>query len=101
VRALPYSRSATLTLPAGPTADIVALARYAEHLLGKLWEPGTVYVKAGVVLDGLEPPSSGQQLGLFEPPVARAVAPPPVATDRPRLMGSWPCPIARSICAAP
>ncbi|MGI4834941.1 MAG: Y-family DNA polymerase [Janthinobacterium lividum] len=66
----PHSRSATLTLPSGPTADTLTLTRYAAHLLARLWEPGAVYHKAGVVLDGLEPPSSGQQLGLFAGPAA-------------------------------
>jgi DNA polymerase V len=64
----PYSRSATLTLPGGPSADTLVLARYAHLLVGKLWEPGTTYHKAGVVLDGLEPPGTGQQLNLFSPP---------------------------------
>lgn len=82
----PYSRSATLTLPSGPSSDTVVLACYAAHLLSRLWEPGTVYHKAGVVLDGLEPPSSGQQLGLFEAPAPRSLAAPPVAMDRPLLM---------------
>jgi len=63
----PYSRSATLTLPGGPTADTTVLLSYASSLLGRLWEPGTAYHKAGVVLDGLEPPSTGQQLSLFSP----------------------------------
>ncbi|MGI4832062.1 MAG: hypothetical protein ACRYFK_01220 [Janthinobacterium lividum] len=58
-----------------PTADTPVLAYYARHLLAKLWEPGTVYHKAGVVLDGLEPPSNRQQLGLFAAPVAVAVLP--------------------------
>ncbi|WP_045687955.1 Y-family DNA polymerase [Hymenobacter sp. AT01-02] len=64
----PYTRSATLTLPGGPTADTLRLLAYGRRLLEKLYEPGRVYVKAGVVLDGLEPPSSGQQLDLFAPP---------------------------------
>jgi DNA polymerase V len=44
------------------------------------------YHKAGVVLDGLEPPTTGQQLGLFAPaaPVVEAVA--KVSADRPQLM---------------
>lgn len=63
----PYSRSATVTLPDGPTADTTVLLSYANALLGRLWEPGTVYHKAGVVLDGLEPPGTGQQLTLFGP----------------------------------
>jgi len=49
-----FSRSATLTLPVGPTADTRVLLSYARALLGRLWEPGTMYHKAGVVLDGLE-----------------------------------------------
>jgi len=63
----PYSRSATVTLPDGPTADTTVLLSYANALLGRLWEPGTAYHKAGVVLDGLEPPGNGQQLTLFGP----------------------------------
>jgi DNA polymerase V len=61
----PLSRSATLTLPVGPTADTRVLLSYARVLLTRLWEPATVYHKAGVVLDGLEPPGTGQQLDLF------------------------------------
>jgi DNA polymerase V len=84
----PYSRSATLTLPSGPSSDTLVLAQYAQHLLRRLWEPGTVYHKAGIVLNGLEPPSSGQQLGLFEAPVAR-VEPVAVArNERPQLMAT-------------
>ncbi|MBJ6146037.1 hypothetical protein JAO77_21750 [Hymenobacter sp. BT559] len=45
---------------------------YASSLLRRLWEPGTAYHKAGVVLDGLEPPRTGQQLSLFSPPPAIA-----------------------------
>ena len=48
-----HSRSAVLTLTAR-----------AAQLLVRLWEPGAVYVKAGVVMAGLEAPN-GQQLGLF------------------------------------
>jgi DNA polymerase V len=85
----PYSRSATLTLPAGPSADTRVLAQYASHLLRKIWEPGTTYHKAGVVLDGLEPPTTGQQLGLFAPAVAAPAAPaPPAQADRPQLMAT-------------
>ena len=58
-----YSRAATLSLPGGPSADSRVLAHYAGQLLAHLWEPGRRYVKAGVVLDRLEPPSTGQQLG--------------------------------------
>jgi DNA polymerase V len=65
-----HSRSAVLTLPV-PTSDTRELTARAGQLLARLWEPGATYVKAGVVLAGLEPPG-GQQLGLFEaaPPVA-------------------------------
>jgi DNA polymerase V len=84
----PYSRSATITLPSGPSADTLVLARYAERLLNRLWEPGTVYHKAGVVLDGLEPPSSGQQLGLFEAATAPATTPAELLADRMPLMNT-------------
>jgi len=57
-----------LTLPV-PTSDTRELTARAAQLLGRLWELGVVYVKAGVVLAGLEPPG-GQQLGLFEAAVA-------------------------------
>ena len=80
----PYARSATLTLPGGPSADTGVLLRYAHHLLDRLWEPGTAYHKAGVVLDGLEPPGQGQQLGLF----TTGAAPGAAAPDRPRLMNA-------------
>jgi DNA polymerase V len=50
----------TLTLSGGPSSDTRALAQYATHLLTKIWEPGTTYHKAGVVLDGLEPPTTGR-----------------------------------------
>ncbi|WP_317164764.1 DinB/UmuC family translesion DNA polymerase [Hymenobacter ginkgonis] len=83
---LPYSRSATLTLPSGPSADTLTLARYAERLLARLWETGTVYHKAGVVLDGLEPPSTGQQLGLFESPAMQPSVITPAAAERHELM---------------
>jgi DNA polymerase V len=89
----PYSRSATLTLPGGPTADTTVLLSYASSLLGRLWEPGTAYHKAGVVLDGLEPPGTGQQLSLFNPSPTTAQLgnkgeekSPPVS--RPSLMAS-------------
>jgi DNA polymerase V len=84
----PYSRSATLTLPGGPSADTRVLAQYAGHLLSKILEQGCIYHKAGVVLDGLEPPTTGQQLGLFAPaaPVAEVIA--KVSADRPQLMAT-------------
>jgi DNA polymerase V len=86
----PFSRSATLTLPAGPTADTTVLLGYARAMLNRLWEPGTAYHKAGVVLDGLEPPGAGQQLGLFDQTPARVVQPakPALLTERPGLMAS-------------
>ncbi|WP_460500103.1 DinB/UmuC family translesion DNA polymerase, partial [Hymenobacter agri] len=86
----PFSRSATLTLPSGPTADTTVLLSYARAMLSRLWEPGTLYHKAGVVLDGLEPPGTGQQLSLFDSP-----APIPnkreeksLQAERPGLMAS-------------
>jgi DNA polymerase V len=86
----PFSRSATLTLPAGPAADTTVLLGYARAMLNRLWEPGTAYHKAGVVLDGLEPPGTGQQLGLFDQAPARVVLPakPALLTERPGLMAS-------------
>ncbi|UOQ51733.1 Y-family DNA polymerase [Hymenobacter cellulosivorans] len=72
----PYTRSATLTLPSGPTSNTLQLLAYGRRLLEKLYEPGRQYVKAGVVLVGLEPPSRGQQLNLFEPST-EAVVPAP------------------------
>jgi DNA polymerase V len=86
----PFSRSATLTLPAGPTADTTVLLSYARAMLNRLWESGTAYHKAGVVLDGLEPPGTGQQLGLFDVAPARVVVPdkPALLTSRPGLMAS-------------
>ena len=85
----PYSRSTTLTLPAGPTADTTVLLSYARVLLGRLWEPGAVYHKAGVVLDGLEPPGLGQQLSLFAPAATLPQpANPQLSADRPALMAS-------------
>jgi DNA polymerase V len=86
----PFSRSATLTLPAGPSADTMVLLGYARSMVGRLWEPGTAYAKAGVVLDGLEPPGTGQQLGLFEAAPAPLVLParPALVTQRPGLMAS-------------
>ena len=86
----PYSRSATLTLPVGPTADTTVLLSYARALLSRLWEPGTIYHKAGVVLDGLEPPGTGQQLSLFEAPIPAPSQKESASlnVDRPGLMAS-------------
>ena len=62
-RAGGHTRSAVLTLPV-PTSDTRELTARAAQLLARIWEPGAVYTKAGVVLAGLEAPG-GQQLGLF------------------------------------
>ncbi|MBJ6141803.1 DUF4113 domain-containing protein [Hymenobacter sp. BT559] len=84
----PYSRPVTLTLPGGPSADTRVLAQYAVHLLGKILEPGCTYHKAGVVLDELEPLTTGQQLGLFAPAAPVAEAATKVSADRPQLMAT-------------
>jgi hypothetical protein len=47
-----------------------------------------VYHKAGVVLDGLEPPSSGQQLSLFEAATALATTPAELLSDRMPLINT-------------
>ena len=65
-----HSRSAVLTLPL-PSSDTRELTAWAAQLLALLWEPGAVYVKAGVVLAGLEVPG-GQQLRLFGEPAPMA-----------------------------
>ncbi|MCR5888356.1 Y-family DNA polymerase [Hymenobacter sp. J193] len=72
----PYTRSATLTLPGGPTSNTLQLLAYARRLLERLYEPGCLYAKAGVVLDGLEPPGRGQQLSLFTPAAEALVTAP-------------------------
>lgn len=88
----PFSRSATLTLPGGPTADTGILLSYARAMLTRLWEPGTAYHKAGVVLDGLEPPSLAQQLELFGAASGPTKGPESAARsglmERPALMSS-------------
>lgn len=54
-----------MTLPVA-TSDTTELVRFARALLGRLWQPGIVYKKAGVILDGFE--RGGQeQLSLFAP----------------------------------
>jgi DNA polymerase V len=68
-----HSRSAVMTLPVA-SSDTRELTARAAQLVARLWEPGATYVKAGVVLAGLEPPG-GQQLGLFEAAPVRAAAP--------------------------
>lgn len=61
----PHSRSAQVTLPVA-TSDTTELVRFARALLGRIWQPGTVYCKAGVLLDGFE--RGGQeQLSFFAP----------------------------------
>ncbi|ALW86350.1 hypothetical protein AUC43_15405 [Hymenobacter sedentarius] len=61
----PHTRSAQVTLPVS-TSNTTELVRFARALLGRLWQPGTVYTKAGVILDGFE--QGGQeQLSLFAP----------------------------------
>ncbi|GAC1598579.1 MAG: Y-family DNA polymerase [Hymenobacter sp.] len=61
----PHSRAAQVTLPVA-CSDTTELVRFARVLLGRIWQPGTVYCKAGVLLDGFE--RGGQaQLSLFAP----------------------------------
>ncbi|MDU0372124.1 Y-family DNA polymerase [Hymenobacter endophyticus] len=76
----PAGRTATLTLPMGPTADTLQLLHYGRQLFGRLWEPGNAYTKAGVVLDGLESRERPRQLQLFAP------EPGPTPKGRPELM---------------
>lgn len=59
----PYTFSTVITLP-GATNDTGDLLRHARAALKRLWRPGTVYKKAGVILDGLET-AGQQQLNLF------------------------------------
>ncbi|WP_324673074.1 DUF4113 domain-containing protein [Hymenobacter sp. GOD-10R] len=61
----PHTFSATITLPTA-TSDTGELLRYARALLKRLWQPNTIYKKAGVVFDGLEQDGC-QQLTLFDP----------------------------------
>ncbi|MDO7846276.1 Y-family DNA polymerase [Hymenobacter sp. M29] len=61
----PHTRSAQVTLPVASN-DTTELIRVARALLGRVWQPGTVYVKAGVVLDGFEK-GGNEQLSLFAP----------------------------------
>ncbi|UOQ83263.1 Y-family DNA polymerase (plasmid) [Hymenobacter sp. 5414T-23] len=85
----PFSRSATVTLPTA-SADSMVLLAYARSLLRRIWEPGTAYHKAGVALDGLEPPTTGQQLNLFgaTAAVTNQNQREEMSPDRPRLMAS-------------
>ena len=61
----PHTRSAQVTLPIA-TSDTTELVRFARVLLGRLWQPGLTYVKAGVILDGFEE-GEQKQLSLFAP----------------------------------
>jgi DNA polymerase V len=72
----PHTRSAQLTLPVA-TSDTTALVRFARAQLRRLWLPGLVYVKAGVILDGSEVDGQ-QQLRLFAPCL------PPMSASGPR-----------------
>ncbi|GAA4382120.1 Y-family DNA polymerase [Hymenobacter koreensis] len=60
----PYSFSTQLTLPVA-TDDTLTLAQVARKGLQRIWRPGKRYVKAGVVLDGLERAGTGPQAMLF------------------------------------
>ncbi len=60
----PHSFSAQLTL-SGATDDTVSLTRAALKGLERAWRPGRTYVKAGVVLDGLERAGAAAQGTLF------------------------------------
>ncbi|UOG76764.1 Y-family DNA polymerase [Hymenobacter tibetensis] len=59
----PYSFSTVVTLPVA-SSDTSELLRHVRSALKRLWKPGCVYKKAGVVLDGLEI-AGQQQLDLF------------------------------------
>ncbi|WP_460615337.1 Y-family DNA polymerase [Hymenobacter seoulensis] len=59
----PHTFSTTIALPMA-TSDTSELLRYARAALKRLWRPGTVYKKAGVLFDGLEA-AGQQQLLLF------------------------------------
>ena len=60
----PYSYSAQLTLPT-TTDDTLVLASWVRRGLERVWRPGMRYVKAGIVLDGLERAGANQQAALF------------------------------------
>ncbi|QJX47838.1 Y-family DNA polymerase [Hymenobacter taeanensis] len=62
----PYSFSTQLTLPVA-TDDTLVLAAWARRGLERIYRPGRRYVKAGVVLDGLERAGQQQQGSLFAP----------------------------------
>ena len=48
------------------TDDTLTLTRAAQRGLERIWRPGLRYVKAGLLLDGLERAGSGPQATLFE-----------------------------------
>ena len=58
----PHTFSTVITLP-GATNDTGELLRHARTALKRLWRPGTVYKKAGVILYGMD--TAGQQLSLI------------------------------------
>jgi DNA polymerase V len=59
----PYTFSTVVALPVA-TDDTSDLLRHARIALKRIWQPGTFYIKAGVILAGLEP-AGQQQLSLF------------------------------------
>jgi DNA polymerase V len=59
----PYTFSTVVTLPVA-TNDTSDLLRHARIALKRIWQPNTLYTKAGVVLAGLET-AGQQQLSLF------------------------------------
>lgn len=62
--ALPYySNAFTVSLPS-PTNDTRLLVKTALWILRRLYRPGYVYQKAGVILNGLVP-AAGRQIDLF------------------------------------
>ena len=75
----PYSFSVQLTLPMA-TDDTLTLAGWARRGLERIWRPGRRFVKAGVVLDGLERAGAGPQANMFGD-LARA-------PERVKLMGT-------------
>ncbi|WP_240935760.1 DUF4113 domain-containing protein [Hymenobacter sp. HDW8] len=59
----PYTFSTVISLPVA-TNDTSDLLRHARIALKRIWQPHTTYIKAGVILDGLEG-AGQQQLSLF------------------------------------
>ncbi len=58
-----YSNAFTVSLPS-PTNDTRLLVKTALWILRRLYRPGYVYQKAGVILNGLVP-AAGRQIDLF------------------------------------